>query len=55
VLQGGEKGRLGDGLVAGLASSLFDCINASQDRDVTVVGLISPVTEIILTELFDMH
>ncbi|KAF9516008.1 hypothetical protein BS47DRAFT_1371853 [Hydnum rufescens UP504] len=38
VLQGGEKGKLGDGLVAGLAPSLFDCINASQDRDVTVKG-----------------
>lgn len=55
MLQGGEKGRLGDGLVAGLGPSLFDCINASQDRDVTVVGLISPMTDIISTESFDMH
>jgi importin-9 len=55
VLQGGEKGKLGDGLVAGLAPSLFDCINASQDRDVTVVSLVSPVLEIIPAHLFPMR
>lgn len=37
ILEGGEKGKLGDGLVAGLAPALLDCLGRTQDRDVIVV------------------
>jgi len=39
VLEGGEKGNLGEGFVAALAPPLFECLTRTQDRDVTVVSL----------------
>lgn len=39
VLEGGEKGKLGDGFVAALAPTLFDCLARTQDRDVMVVSI----------------
>ena len=38
VLEGGEKGNLGEGFVAALAPPLFECLTRTQDRDVIVVS-----------------
>lgn len=37
VIEGGGKGQLGDGFVAGLAPSLFNCLSKTQDREIMVV------------------
>lgn len=39
VLEGAEKGNLGEGLVPGLAPVLFDCLAATEDREVMIVRL----------------
>lgn len=41
VLLGVGKGGLGAGFVAGVAPALFDCLNATQDREIIVVSDIS--------------
>ncbi|KAF8314424.1 ARM repeat-containing protein [Clavulina sp. PMI_390] len=38
VLEGAQKGGLGDGFVAALAPTLFDCLAKTKDRDVIVKG-----------------
>lgn len=42
VLEGGEKGNLGDGFVSALAPPLFECLSHTQDRDVVVVRTYFP-------------
>ena len=37
VLEGGQKGQLGEGFVAGLAPALFICLDTAEDREVIVV------------------
>jgi hypothetical protein len=39
VLEGGEKGNLGEGFVAALAPPVFECLTRTQDRDVIVVSV----------------
>ncbi len=38
VLEAADKGKLGDGFVAGLAPSLFNCLAIVDDRDVIIVS-----------------
>ena len=38
VLEVADKGKLGDGFIAGLAPSLFNCLATAEDRDVIIVS-----------------